>query len=105
MVSKVCHECGLEESALGGRNSFNNHLKSHEIRSHDCTQCGKSFPKRTTHLWHMRKGLFFQSEEVVEATHSKFDIFLQRFKVIDVESEKHGERLLECVLEFNTKDI
>ena len=50
------------------------------------------------------KGLFFQSEEVVEATHSK-DIFWQRFKVIDVESEKHGERLLECVLEFNTKNI
>ena len=47
------------------------------------------------------KGLFFQSEEVVEATHSKFDIFWQRFKVIDVESEKHGERLLECVVEFN----
>ena len=36
---------------------------------------------------------------------SKFDIFWQRFKVIDVESEKHGERLLECVVEFNTKNI
>ena len=35
-------------------------------------------------------GLFFQSEEVVEATHSKFDIFWQRYKVIEVESEKHG---------------
>ena len=55
------------------------------------------------------KGLFFQSEEVVEATHSKFDNFWQRFKVIDVESaltsEKHGERLLECVVEINTKNI
>ena len=47
------------------------------------------------------KGLFFQSEEVVEAIHSKLDIFWQRFKVIDIESEKHGERLLECVVEFN----
>ena len=35
-------------------------------------------------------GLFFQSEEVLEATHSKFDIFWQRYKVIEVESEKHG---------------
>ena len=35
-------------------------------------------------------GLFFQSEEVVEATHSKFDIFWQRYKVFEVESEKHG---------------
>ena len=48
------------------------------------------------------KGLFFQSEEVVEATHSKFDIFWQRFKVIEVESQKHGERLMECVVETCT---
>ena len=156
MVSKVCHECGL---FFTESNSLNLHLKSHEIRSHDCKQCGKSFPKRTTlqcliafdkvvhsclgkeahdnykeqinafekcsfdtymdfdinfstkaHILieHVPqviqmtgKGLFFQSEEVVEAAHSKFDIFWQRFKVIDVESEKHGERLLECVVEFN----
>ena len=51
------------------------------------------------------KGLFLQLEEVVEATHSKFDIFWQRFKVIEVESEKHGERLMECVVEFNAKNI
>ena len=51
------------------------------------------------------KGLFFQSEEVVEATHSKFDIFWQRFNVIEVQSEKHGGKLLECVVEFNTKNI
>ena len=46
-------------------------------------------------------GLFFQSEEVVEATHSKFYIFWQRYKVI----EKLGERILECVIDFNTKNI
>ena len=38
-------------------------------------------------------------------SHTFFDIFWQRFKVIDVESEKHGERLLECVVEFNSKNI
>ncbi len=74
MVSKVCHECGLEESALGGRNSFNNRLKSHEIKSHDCTQYGKSFPKRTTLQWHMRTvhsspikccGKFFKREQQI----------------------------------------
>ena len=51
------------------------------------------------------KRLFLQLEEVVEATHSKFDIFWQRFKVIEVESEKHGERLMECVVEVNANNI
>ena len=45
-----------------------------------------------THVPHViemtGEGLFLQLEEVVEATHSKFDIFWQRFKVIEVESEK-----------------
>ena len=62
-----------------------------------------------THVTHFiemtGKRLFLQLEEVVEATHSKFDIFRQRFKVIEVESEKHGERLMECVVEFNAKNI
>ena len=51
------------------------------------------------------RGLYYQSEEVVEATHAKFDTFWKRYKVIDVESLKHGERLLDCVLDFNTKNI
>ena len=51
------------------------------------------------------KGLFYQSEEVVEAAHAKFDKFWQRYKVIDVESDKHGENLLECVIDFVTKNI
>ena len=37
------------------------------------------------------KGLFYQSEEVVEATHSKFETFWKRYKVLDVESEQHGQ--------------
>ena len=49
--------------------------------------------------------LFYQSEEVVEAAHAKFDKFWQRYKVIDVESDKHGENLLECVIDFVTKNI
>ena len=51
------------------------------------------------------KGLFYQSEEVVEATHSKFETFWKRYKVLDVESEQHGKNLLECLLDFNTKNI
>ena len=40
---------------------------------------------------------------MVEAAHAKFDKFWQRYKVIDVESDKHGENLLECVIDFVTK--
>ena len=50
------------------------------------------------------KGLFYQSEEVVEAAHAKFDKFWQRYKVIDVESDKHGENLLQCVIDFLIRD-
>ena len=46
------------------------------------------------------RGLHYQSDEVMEATHAKFDTFWRRYKVIDVESEIPGERLLECVLDF-----
>ena len=33
------------------------------------------------------KWLFYQSEEVVEAAHAKFDKFRQRYEVIDVASD------------------
>ena len=49
------------------------------------------------------KGQFYQSDEVVEAAHAKFDNFWQRYKVI--ESDKHGENLLECLIDFVTKNI
>ena len=51
------------------------------------------------------RGLFNQSEEVVEAPHAKFDIFWRRYKVLDVESESHGDALLNCLNDFNTKNI
>ena len=51
------------------------------------------------------RGLFNQSEEVVEVAHAKFDIFWRRYKVLDVESESHGESLLNCLNDFNTKNI
>ena len=46
------------------------------------------------------RGLFWESEQVVEATHAKFDKFWQRYKVLDPESEIHGKRLLDCVNDF-----
>ena len=43
------------------------------------------------------RGLFYQS--------AKFETFWKRYKVLDVESEQHGQSLLECLLDFNTKNI
>ena len=57
-----------------------------------------------SHVPQVIAGLFYQSEEVVEATHSKFETFWKRYKVLDVESEQRGH-LLECLLDFNTKNI
>ena len=50
-------------------------------------------------------GLFYESEQVVEEYHQKFAIFWDRYKVLDLESEMHGEHLLNCLIDFNTKNI
>ena len=48
------------------------------------------------------KSLFHSSEQVVEASHSKFNHFWERYKVVDFERPTHGEQLKECVLDFNS---
>ena len=48
------------------------------------------------------KGLQEGSEEVVEATHSKFDKFWARYKVKDLEDPQHGENLLARTSDFNS---
>ena len=40
------------------------------------------------------KGLLGNSEQVVEATHAKFEKFWSKYLVVDLESDVHGERLL-----------
>ena len=45
------------------------------------------------------------SEQVVEASHAKFDIFWQWYKVLDVERKSHGEQLLNCVKDFISKNV
>ena len=49
--------------------------------------------------------LSLSSEKVGEASHAKFDIFWQWYKVLDVERESHGEQLLNCVKDFNSKNV
>ena len=51
------------------------------------------------------KGLLGNSEQVVEATHAKFEKFWLKYVVVDLESDVHGERLLECVIDFNSSNI
>ena len=51
------------------------------------------------------RGLLGNSEQVVEATHAKFEQFWLKYVVVDLESDIHGERLLECVIDFNSSNI
>ena len=51
------------------------------------------------------RGLQEGSEEVVEATHSKFDRFWARYKVMDFEDPQHGTNLLACTTDFNSTNI
>ena len=46
-----------------------------------------------------------QHEQVVEATHAKFETFWSKYVVVDLESDVHGERLLQCVIDFNSSNI
>ena len=51
------------------------------------------------------RGLLGNSEQVVGATHAKFEQFWLKYVVVDLESDIHGERLLECVIDFNSSNI
>ena len=51
------------------------------------------------------RSLHLSSEQVVEAAHAKFDKVWQRYKVNDLERDFHGEKLRNCVVDFNTKNL
>ena len=51
------------------------------------------------------QGLFFNSEQVVEAAHQKFGIFWEKYKTLNLESDAHGTRLLQCVIDFNASNL
>ena len=45
------------------------------------------------------------SEEVVEATHQKFDTVWKCYEVKDVESEVHGENFYRAIVHFNSFNV
>ena len=47
----------------------------------------------------------FTTEQVVEASHQKFNALWGNYKVLDLERPTLVENLLKCVLEFNTMNI
>ena len=51
------------------------------------------------------RGLLGNSEQVVEASHAIFDRFWKKYLVVDLESDTHGERLLQCVIDFDSSNI
>ena len=42
---------------------------------------------------------------MVEATHAVFDKVWKKYLVVGLESEIHGDRLLQCVIDFNSSNI
>ena len=117
-----CEFCGLTN--FNSRKEFSNHLASHQSEF-NCKEphCNKTFLTRDKMRYHNRTAhaspvncqccdkqfktekLLRNHVKVVEAAHAKFDIFWRRYKVLDVESESHGEALLNCLNDFNTKNI
>ena len=51
------------------------------------------------------KSLYLSSEQVVEASHAKFDKKWERYKVLDLERDSHGTQVLQCVVDFNSKNL
>ena len=117
---KQCESCGLSSSSTTFKSmkAFNNHFESHQsnLKFHE-KDCDKTFATRAKLKWHRKTvhatpvncqccNKVFKSDALLK-THlkEKFDKFWQRYKVIDVESDKHGENLLQCVIDFVTKNI
>ena len=49
--------------------------------------------------------LYLTSEQVVEASHQKFNVFWERYKVLDLERPMHGDNLLACDIDFNSCNL
>ena len=111
----LCQHCGKD---FKNYKLYWEHLQRHKIRSMPCDSCKKLFASaKTGNKVHViidhvpqaiertRKGLLGNSEQVVEATHAKFEKFWLKYVVVDLESDIHGERLLECVIDFNSSNI
>ena len=65
------------------------------------------------HFPHVKEFIFVKkiplghlSEQVVEATHSKWiQLWESSFKIRNLDSQLYGERLLSCLLMFNSRNI
>ena len=62
-----------------------------------CETCGRDYTKMS-----QQASLYLTSEQVVEASHQKFSVFWERYKVLDLERPMHGDNLLACVIDFNS---
>ena len=77
----LCQHCGkvFEIYKL-----YWDHLQTHKIRNIPCDSCKKLFASAKTLSDHK---------------------FWLKYVVVDLESDVRGERLLECVIDFNSSNI
>ena len=47
--------------------------------------------------------LFNGNEEVVEASHQKFEIFWSRYKIKQLDSDTHVKNILNCVIDLTSR--
>ena len=130
-MAKICEFCGTTSEQFTGKMSFWRHVKKHEKTTSQCNcDCDKVFNskrqstqkqlnvpvvpnysqhqitwKSTSNLKVLKEYARFAKKQVMEESHKKFAIFWDRYKVLDLESEMHGEHLLNCLIDFNTKNI
>ena len=97
-------KCDCCDKIFSKKSNLTVHLKNQEAKpvrieqpnEQHCDQCGKVFNSKSAlrvHTYNLHKGI------------AKFDKMWERYKVLDLERDSHGTQLLQCVVDFNSKNL
>ena len=104
----LCQHCGKD---FQNYKLYWDHLQTHKIRTIPCDSCMKLFASAKTLSDH--KNTVHSNRLVCNCCTKtfgtkfslKFEKFWLKYVVVYLESDIHGERLLECVIDFNSSNI
>ena len=118
----TCEFCGIDSSINRDKNSFRRHFDSHHPTPQQCSKCKQTFGTSKLLEWHRKSvhstsivkcpccGKTFKSKTAM-IMHQKEKEFKKTCQICNTEFQnprsyaRHWERPLECVLDFNTKNI